>query len=272
MRADIVVADSVTGLGARHRDAVLVSGSHGGVIAAHYAIIAGVRAVIFNDAGVGLHDAGIAGLPLLEGLGIAAAAVSHRTARIGDGHDTLASGIVSKANSVAAACGVHVGSPCRVAAETLRDAPMGTASSPAPIGGRHLLRPGSGTHPPVIGIDSIGLVRAGDQATMLVVGSHGGVHGGDAATALPVDAFAAFFHDAGRGKDDAGVTRLPVLAQRGIPAGAVDYRTARIGDARSLWDTGVLSCENAAMRARGARAGMTVQAAAARLLAADQPT
>jgi hypothetical protein len=34
--------------------------------------------------------------------------------------------------------------------------------------------------------------------------------------------------------------RLPVLAARGIPAATVDYRSARIGDARSLWETGVL--------------------------------
>ena len=272
MRADIVVADSVTALGVRHRGAVLVSGSHGGVIAAHYAIAAGVRAAIFNDAGIGLDDAGIAGLPLLEALGIAAAAVSHRTARIGDGHDTLASGIVSKVNGVAQACGVHVGSPCSVAAEALREAPVGTGSTPPPIEGRHLLQPGHAARPPVIGIDSIGLAQSGDHGTILVVGSHGGVHGGDAATALPVDAFAAFFHDAGRGKDGAGVSRLPVLAQRGIPAGAVDYRTARIGDARSLWETGVLSCANAGMQARGVRAGMTIQAGVARLVAAGQPT
>ena len=62
MRAAIVVADSVTALGARHEGAVLVSGSHGGLIAARYAAAAGVRAAVFNDAGIGLDDAGIMGL------------------------------------------------------------------------------------------------------------------------------------------------------------------------------------------------------------------
>ena len=81
---------------------------------------------------------------------------------------------------------------------------------------------------------------------------------------------AAFFSDAGRGKDDAGVSRLPVLAQRGIPAGAVDHYSARIGDARSLWSTGVLSCVNGPLRARNVRDGMTVQEAIAQLR--DQAT
>jgi pimeloyl-ACP methyl ester carboxylesterase len=66
MRAAIVVADSVTALDARHAGAVLVSGSHGGLIAARYAAAAGVRAAVFNDAGIGLDDAGIAGLTVLQ--------------------------------------------------------------------------------------------------------------------------------------------------------------------------------------------------------------
>lgn len=134
------------------------------------------------------------------------------------------------------------------------------------------MREAFGAHPAVIAIDSIGLLHRSDEGTIVVIGSHGGVHGGDPATALPVDAFAAFFHDAGLGRDDAGITRLPVLAQRGIPTGAVDYRTSRIGDARSMWATGVLSCANAPMLSRGMGAGMTVQACVARLLAPGQAT
>lgn len=66
----IVVAESVTQLGPDARGAVLVAGSHAGVIAACYAARAGVRAVVLNDAGVGKDDAGIAGLAYLEALGI----------------------------------------------------------------------------------------------------------------------------------------------------------------------------------------------------------
>ena len=53
----IVVAESVTQLGPEARGAVLVAGSHAGVIAARYAARAGARAVLFNDAGVGKDGA-----------------------------------------------------------------------------------------------------------------------------------------------------------------------------------------------------------------------
>src|SRR6266852_5757100 len=69
----ILSADSVTRLGSAHVGAVLVAGSHGGVYAACLAARAGLRAVILNDAGIGLDEAGIAGLAYLDGFGAAAA-------------------------------------------------------------------------------------------------------------------------------------------------------------------------------------------------------
>ena len=56
-----------------------------------------VGAAIFNDAGVGRDDAGIAGLDYLEALGIPAAAVGNDTARIGDGSDMMARGVITHA-------------------------------------------------------------------------------------------------------------------------------------------------------------------------------
>jgi hypothetical protein len=106
------------------------------------------------------------------------------------------------------------------------------------------------------------LVEPSDARAVLIVGSHGALHGGDPATALPVAARGAIFHDAGRGKDDAGTSRLPILDQHGIAAATVDYRTARIGDARSMWDTGLLSVANATAVARGVSVGMSARAAA----------
>lgn len=257
MTVPVVLADTVTTLAAHEHGAVLVSGSHGGVIAARYAVQAGVRAVIFNDAGVGLDAAGIAGLPWLAAHGIAAAAVSHATARIADARDALAHGRISHANGPACTCGVVVGESCRLAADKLRAAPfLRVDDAFAPGEGRHALAPD------VVGLDSIGLVAPADAAYVLVIGSHGALHGGDPGTALGVPARAAFFHDAGLGKDEAGVSRLPVLAQRGIPAATVDYRTARIGDARSMHAGGVLSRINAPMRARGVREGDRVRDAA----------
>lgn len=259
----ILLADTVTALDARHRGCVLVAGSHGGVIAAHLAAAAGVRAVVFNDAGGGQDDAGFAGLAWLDAIGVAAATVAHTSARIADAVDTFACGAISHANASAAACGVKPGMDCKEAAAALRDARRARMSPPPCAEARALLRAADVEWPAVWGLDSIGKLLPEDAGRILVVGSHGGLHGGRPETALPVDAAAAIFHDAGRGKDGASLTRLPVLAARGMPAATVDYRTARIGDARSMWETGVLSVVNEVAMAHGWREGMRVQDAVA---------
>ena len=115
-------------------------------------------------------------------------------------------------------------------------------------------------------LDSIGKVLPEDAGRVLVIGSHGALHGGRPESALPVDAAAAVFHDAGIGADRIGISRLPVLGARGIPAAAVDGMTARIGDGRSMWETGVLRHVNAPAAARGATSGMRVPAFAALFL------
>jgi hypothetical protein len=76
---------------------------------------ASASARVFNDAGGGKNDAGIAALALLELEGIAAAAVSHESARIGDALDAWENGIVSHVNASAAEAGISTG-------ETLREA------------------------------------------------------------------------------------------------------------------------------------------------------
>ena len=98
--APILTADSITRIGAEAKGAVVVNGSHGGVYAAYLAAKLGVAAAIFNDAGVGRDQAGIAGLDYLAAFGIPAAAVGHMTARIGDGADMIARGVVTHANAL----------------------------------------------------------------------------------------------------------------------------------------------------------------------------
>lgn len=266
----VVLADTVTRLAGAQGGAVLVTGSHGGVIAARYAAQGTLRAAIFHDAGLGLDEAGVAGLAWLAARGVPAAAVSHRTARVGDAADCLHRGRLSRVNAPAAALGVVPGLRCAEAAARLAQARTTPACAPpfAPGEGRVLLEAGGAGAAEVVGLDSIGLVTPGDAPAVLVLGSHGALHGGDAASALPVDARAAFFHDAGIGCDGAGVSRLPVLAVRGIAAGAVDHRSARIGEARSLWATGVLSRVNAVLAARGVRPGARLQDVARALAAA----
>ncbi len=103
------VLDSITEAVGGPPGQVVVSGSHGGLSAGRFALEAQVRLAVFNDAGVGLDDAGIAALPLLQAHGIAAGTVAHTSARIGEAASTWASGVISHANAAAQALGARPG-------------------------------------------------------------------------------------------------------------------------------------------------------------------
>lgn len=107
----VILIDSITQVVAADAGRIVVSGSHAGSSAASFAAVVPARLYAFNDAGIGKEDAGIAGLELLENHGIAAVAVSHDSARIGDAADTLASGVITCVNREALALGFYVGEP-----------------------------------------------------------------------------------------------------------------------------------------------------------------
>ena len=251
----VVTAESVTRLEGVAGQ-VLVAGSHGGIIAAYFGAKAGAHALILNDAGVGKDRAGIAGLAYLEEIGMAAAAVDCMSARIGDGADMLARGVISHVNAFAALCGVVGGQSCVDAARRLRAARPPRSGPPPYAEGRWRVAGGS---PEVWALDSVGKIEPEDAGRILVIGSHGALHGGRPESALAVDAAAAVFNDAGVGADRIGITRLPVLAARGIPAATVDCMSARIGDGRSVWESGLISHLNLIAMQRGAVPGMSVQ-------------
>jgi hypothetical protein len=265
--AGILVVDSATRLGPEAVGAIVVCGSHGGLYPAWLAARAGVRAVIFNDAGVGRHQAGIAGVMWLSALGIAALAIDHDSARIGDGADTHASGRVSMANELAAGHGCLPGHTCAQAARCLLENSDPAPRVEVPPIGETRSRVGNTGHREVWALDSIALARAEDSRKILVSGSHAGLLGGARDDGiLAVDVFAAFFNDAGGGKEEAGFARLPLLDARDIAAATVSTYSARIGDGRSTYDTGVLSRVNDSARRLELREGMSARAAVARLV------
>jgi len=89
---------------------IVVCGSHGGVSAGKDALkYSAPKAVIFNDAGMGKENAGIVALDMMEERSVAAATVSHNTARIGDGLDTWENGVVSHVNKTAFSNGGRAG-------------------------------------------------------------------------------------------------------------------------------------------------------------------
>lgn len=114
MGAQLRVVDSAAQLSASDQGCLAITGSHGGLSAARYAWVAKPWLVVFNDAGVGKDQAGIAGLAQLAQQGVAAATVSHTSARIGDASSTLADGVISYVNAPAKLLGLQPGMPLAV--------------------------------------------------------------------------------------------------------------------------------------------------------------
>lgn len=109
----MVLLDSVTQAEFGHAGQLVVTGSHGGASVVPYARAVRAWMYVFNDAGVGKDGAGIAALGLLDADGIAAAAVAHTSARIGEALDTWEHGVVSHLNEAARRLGLRAGAPLR---------------------------------------------------------------------------------------------------------------------------------------------------------------
>jgi hypothetical protein len=67
------------------------------------------------------------------------------------------------------------------------------------------------------------------------------------------------FNDAGVGKDDAGIVALAMLQAAGLAAATVAHDSARIGEARSTLDDGIVSHVNALVAARGLAPGQRLR-------------
>lgn len=261
------VLDSITRLDDSFRGKVLVAGSHGGVYATYLAALGRLRGVILNDAGVGKDNAGISGLAYLDEMGMAAATVAHTSARIGNGDDMMRRGVISHANAHALAAGCTVGMSCPAAADCLQAASIPDIDPPEKKEARFRLTADPGL-PEVWGIDSNSLVLPEDHNRILVTGSHGQLLGGKPETAIKHDVIAALYNDAGVGIDDAGISRLPALAARGIAGATVSHDSARIGDARSTYEDGIVTHLNNTAVLMGGRTGMTAKALVAAIAAA----
>ena len=118
----------------------------------------------------------------------------------------------------------------------------------------------------IILADSASLVTPDDGDAAIITGSHGALIGGDPARALKSPtARLAVFNDAGMGLNRVGMARLPALDQRGVAAVTVAASSARIGDATSALETGVLSAVNLTASRDGCEAGMTLREAIRRI-------
>ena len=105
----IVIMDSITKVAAEDKGCFVVAASHGGASSGEFALEVPLGLVVLNDAGIGKDQAGIAALGMLEARGVAAATVSHNSARIGDSRDMWESGVISRVNTPARTLGLSEG-------------------------------------------------------------------------------------------------------------------------------------------------------------------
>jgi hypothetical protein len=263
--AGTIVVDSVTHLGERGHGQVVVSGSHGGRYSALYSVGAGAVAVVLNDAGVGKDGAGISGLEAMQELGLGAAVVSYLSARIGDAGDTLRNGTISHCNEVATAAGVRPDMAAAEAVELLAAA-AGAPAADNPTPELRPLRLVEDMEPPTVVCDSMSQAREDQAGRVVVSGSHGGDMGGRHA---PPGLLAAFFNDAGSGKERAGIARLPLLDEMGIAAATAGHLSARIGDGEDTLRSGKITHVNRHGEQIGLRPGVAVEAAVRGLAASE---
>jgi hypothetical protein len=111
----IVVVDSASLVRPEDAGQIVVTGSHGGLVGGDPAMALRTEgfAGVFNDAGIGIDDAGIGRLPALDARGIAAFTVSAASARIGEGRSTFEDGVISRLNATAARLGAAEGARAR---------------------------------------------------------------------------------------------------------------------------------------------------------------
>jgi len=112
--------------------------------------------------------------------------------------------------------------------------------------------------------DSITKPGAGSLAGVVVLAaSHGGRYA--AYLAARTRALAAVLHDAGVGRDRAGIACIEYCQALGMAAATVDHTSARIGDAADMLARGRISFANEAARAAGCEPGMAAAGALAAL-------
>src|SRR5579859_4478557 len=92
---------------------------------------------------------------------------------------------------------------------------------------------------PIVVVDSVAELGVSAAGCVAVAGSHGGRYA--AALAATFGLRGVILSDAGIGLEGAGIAGLDLLQYHGVPAAAIDYRTARIGDGQDLLVRGVIS-------------------------------
>lgn len=255
---EVIVIDSAVQMGPDETGRVLVVGSHGSELTARYVAQYLPFGVILNDAGKGKNNAGISGLSILNSMHILGATVDCMTARIGEGHDNYNSGIISAVNDKAKAAGVQVGMTALEAARIMLAAKKSSLiTSPTPVVYED-------EHGRIVLADTISYLNTSHRGCVVVSGSHCAHTTFEWIKDLGLKGI--FLNDGGKGKDNQGISGLPVFDQAGVPAAAIDCMSAMIGNARDAWENGLISAVNESAARRGVIQRMAVQEAAKKVL------
>lgn len=115
----LIVVDSAAEVSSKDSGSTIVDGSHSGENVGRKMVEIGAKGRIGNDAGIGLNNAGIAGIFIMATSGIPAASVDCGTAAIGVGMSTFEFGKISHINEPAAKLGIEVGMSAKEAAEIM---------------------------------------------------------------------------------------------------------------------------------------------------------
>ena len=121
----------------------------------------------------------------------------------------------------------------------------------------------------VLIFDSVTKLPPEADGAVVITGSHGAVYA--AYMSAKYGCRAAIHHDAGIGKDEAGVSGLAYADKLGMAMAAVATASARIGDAADLQRRGTISRANALATKCGVVPSMPVREAADRLKQAPWP-
>lgn len=112
--------------------------------------------------------------------------------------------------------------------------------------------------------DSFSQLTNDHKGMIVVCGSHGGSSA--AKHAITFAPSAVFCSDGGKGKDNAGIKGLELFNKQNIPAASVDVWSARIGDGKDIYESGVLSSVNHIAKKCGISEGMKVQEAVKKIM------
>lgn len=115
----------------------------------------------------------------------------------------------------------------------------------------------------IVVMDSVAYMDHTQKGNIIICGSHGGESA--ARQLLKYNPGGAIFNDAGKGKDNAGISGLALFDEAGLPAATVDAFSARIGEGMDTYESGVISAMNKEAAICGITIGMQASVAAGRM-------